>query len=85
MAISELITVSIITGQSSFEGFSSIRQWFVRLYELEPGRRLGWNIEKLSEDLASVLGRRVDLVSRAALHQRLRDDVLAEALLLYAA
>ena len=37
MAISELFTDSIITGQSRFEGISSIRQWFVRLYELEPG------------------------------------------------
>ncbi len=37
MAISELNTDSIISGQSSFEEVSSVRQWFVRLYELEPG------------------------------------------------
>ena len=55
------------------------------LYELASGARLGWDIEKLADDLSKVLGRRVDLVSRSALHERLRDDVLAEALLLYAA
>ena len=55
------------------------------LYELAPGARLGWEIENLADELAQVLGRRVDLVSRAALHDRLRDAVLAEAQLLYAA
>lgn len=55
------------------------------LYELEPGARLGWEIEGLADDLSELLGRRVDLVSRNALHERLRDGVLAEALLLYAA
>ncbi|MDH4147033.1 MAG: nucleotidyltransferase family protein [Acidimicrobiia bacterium] len=55
------------------------------LYELAPGVRLGWDIEDLAEELAGVLGRRVDLVSRKALHERLRDAVLAEARVLYAA
>ena len=55
------------------------------LYELVPGARLGWEIENLADELTLVLGRRVDLVSRAALHERLRDAVLAEAQLLYAA
>ena len=55
------------------------------LYELAPGARLGWEIEDLADELTLVLGRRVDLVSRAALHERLRDAVLAEAQLLYAA
>ncbi|MBA2578438.1 MAG: nucleotidyltransferase family protein [Euzebyaceae bacterium] len=55
------------------------------LYELEPGARLGWDIEKLADELSEILGRRVDLVSRNALHERLRDGVLAEARLLYAA
>ena len=55
------------------------------LYELAPGARLGWEIENLADELALVLGRRVDLVSRGALHDRLRDTVLAEAQLLYAA
>ncbi len=55
------------------------------LYELAPGVRLGWNIELLSEELTRVLGRPVDLVSRSALHERIRDAVLASAHVLYAA
>lgn len=55
------------------------------LYELAPGSRLGWNIEDLADELSRLLGHRVDLVSRNALHERLRDGVLAEARLLYAA
>lgn len=52
------------------------------LYDLLPGRRLGWEIEDLTDEL---FGRRVDLLSRTALHQRLRATVLAEAQPLYAA
>ena len=55
------------------------------LYELEPGRRLGWEIEQLADELAAVFGRPVDLVSPAALHRRLKDAVLSEARTLYAA
>jgi predicted nucleotidyltransferase len=55
------------------------------LYELAPGALLGWEIEDLADELSAVLGRPVDLVSRRALHERLREAVLAEARLLYAA
>jgi len=55
------------------------------LYELQPGRRLGWEIEDLSDELSELFARPVDLVSRAALHERLRAAVLAEAQPLYAA
>ena len=55
------------------------------LYTLAPGTRLGWAIEDLAADLSQVLGRRVDLVARRALHARLRDAVLAEAEPFYAA
>ncbi|MCC5951009.1 MAG: nucleotidyltransferase family protein [Acidimicrobiia bacterium] len=55
------------------------------LYELAPGARLGWEIESLADELSEALGRKVDLVSRRALHARLRDAVLAEAQPLYAA
>ncbi len=55
------------------------------LYELAAGARLGWEIEDLADELAVVLGRPVDLVSRRYLHRQLRDSVLAEASLLYAA
>jgi len=55
------------------------------LYDLEPGARLGWEIETLADELEALLGRPVDLVSRTALSERLREAVLAEARLLYAA
>ncbi len=55
------------------------------LYELRPGARLGWAIEKLSDELSELLGRPVDLVSRRALHAALRAQVLAEAQPVYAA
>jgi hypothetical protein len=55
------------------------------LYELAPGSRLGWDIEKFADELSDLFGRPVDLVSRKSLHERLRDQVLAEARLLYAA
>lgn len=49
------------------------------LYTLSPEARLGWAIEDLSDELAAVLGRPVDLVSRRALNRRIREQVLAEA------
>ncbi len=55
------------------------------LYELLPGRRLGWEIEDLTDALSELFGRPVDLLSRAVLHDRLRATVLAEARPLYAA
>jgi uncharacterized protein len=55
------------------------------LYELLPGRVLGWEIEQFADELSEVLGRSVDLVSLSALHRRLREPVLAEARPLYAA
>jgi predicted nucleotidyltransferase len=55
------------------------------LYELGSGVRLGWAIEDLADELSELFGRSVDLVSRRALHKRLRPTVLAEARLLYAA
>jgi uncharacterized protein len=55
------------------------------LYDLAPGRRLGWEIEDLADELTALLGRPVDLVARTALHRRLEPVVLAEARTLYAA
>ncbi|MBL7486495.1 nucleotidyltransferase family protein [Frankia sp. AgB1.9] len=55
------------------------------LYTLAPGRRLGWDIEQLADDLADLFGRPVDLVSVRALHPLLRSSVLAEARPVYAA
>ena len=55
------------------------------LYTLRPGRRLGWEIEQLADELAELFGRRVDLVSQRSLHPLLRQSVLAEARPVYAA
>jgi predicted nucleotidyltransferase len=55
------------------------------LYTLRPGRRLGWEIEQLADDLSELFGRRVDLVSLRSLHPLLKPSVLAEARPVYAA
>lgn len=55
------------------------------LYELKPGVRLGWEVEDLNSELTRLFGRQVDLVSKRSLHPALRDAVLAESRLLYAA
>ena len=55
------------------------------LYTLRPGRRLGWEIEQLTDELSNLFGRRVDLVSLKSLHPLLKPSVLAEARPVYAA
>jgi uncharacterized protein len=55
------------------------------LYTLRPGRRLGWEIEQLADELSELFGHKVDLVSLRALHPLLQDSVLAEARPVYAA
>ena len=55
------------------------------LYVLRPGRKLGWEIEQLADELSGLLGHHVDLVSLRALHPQLKPTVLAEARPLYAA
>jgi uncharacterized protein len=55
------------------------------LYTLRPGRKLGWEIEQLADELADLFGQKVDLISQSALHPRLKPTVLAEARRLYAA
>jgi predicted nucleotidyltransferase len=55
------------------------------LYTLRPGRRLGWEIEQLTDELTELFGHKVDLVSLRALHPLLQPSVLAEARPLYAA
>ncbi len=54
-------------------------------YVLRDGVHLGWSINDLSDDLEQVLGRLVDLISKGALHTRLRNAVLAQAQVVYAA
>lgn len=55
------------------------------LYTLRPGRRLGWEIEQLADELTGLFGRKVDLVSLRSLHPLLQPSVLAEAQPVYAA
>lgn len=55
------------------------------LYVLAPSRHLGFAINALEDEMHALFGRSVDLVSKAALHKLIRDDVLAEALEIYAA
>jgi predicted nucleotidyltransferase len=55
------------------------------LYELAPGRQLGWEIADAEAALAEIFGRQVDLVSKRALNPRIRSEVLSEARPLYAA
>jgi predicted nucleotidyltransferase len=55
------------------------------LYSLQPGRKLGWEIEDLADGLSALFGRPVDLVSTRALHPLLQLQVMAEARPLYAA
>lgn len=79
-------------GVARLEVFGSVSRGDARpdsdidvLYELAPGSRLGWKIEDLADELTEVLGRPVDLISRNALHEQLRESVLGEARVLYAA
>lgn len=55
------------------------------LYVLRDGVSLGWAIHDLSDEPEQVMGRPVDLVAKRALHNRLRDAVLSEAKVVYAA
>lgn len=55
------------------------------LYELAPGTRLGFGINRLEDELSELFGRPVDLLAKKALHRLLRDDVTAQARTLYPA
>ncbi len=55
------------------------------LYTLAPDNKLGWAIEDLNDQLTEALGRPVDLVSKKYLHKMLRDQILLDAVVLYAA
>jgi len=55
------------------------------LYVLAPGSHLGFSLNRLEDELSELFGRPVDLVSKAALHQAIHNDVFAEARTLYAA
>lgn len=55
------------------------------IYVLQDGIRMGFSLFDLERELEAVFGRSVDLLEKENIHRLLRDDVLAEAKLLYAA
>lgn len=55
------------------------------LYVRLPGNDLGMSYFALQEDLEELFGRRVDLVPKDGLHRAIRDRVLDDARVLYAA
>lgn len=56
------------------------------LVEFEPAPRIGFNaLWQLTCELAELLGQRVDVVIKHGLHPRIRDAVLADAQVLFAA
>ena len=55
------------------------------LYVRVPGNDLGMSYFALQEDLEKLFGRPVDLVPKDGLHRVIRDQVLADARVLYAA
>jgi predicted nucleotidyltransferase len=56
------------------------------LVDFEPDARIGLvKFASLSEELEGLVGRRVDLVTKTGLKQRVRSEVLAEAQLVYSA
>ena len=70
---------SVARGDGSTDGDVDL------LYELAPGAHPGFSINRLEDELAALLGRRIDLVSKRALHPLLKDAVLADARMLHAA
>ena len=55
------------------------------LYVRVPGNDLGMSYFALQEDLEKLFGRPVDLVPKDGLHRAIRDQVLGDAQVLYAA
>ena len=55
------------------------------LFELTPEARLGFGLFDLEAELVELFGRPVDLLSKDSIHRLVRDTVLAEARVLYAA
>jgi hypothetical protein len=56
------------------------------LVTFAPDARIGLiAFVKMEQELSGILGRKVDLVTKSGLKPRIRDEVLAEARLLYAA
>jgi uncharacterized protein len=55
------------------------------LIDLDPGARIGLiAFQKMRDELASILGRPVDLVTRAGLNRHIKDEILSSAEVVYA-
>ena len=54
------------------------------LVEFEPGQRVGFAFFSMQDELSELLGRKVDLNTPGFLSRYFRDEVLAEAEVLYA-
>lgn len=90
--VARLVDICVRYGVAELSVFGSVARAEDRgdsdidlLYVLAPGRHLGFRLNALEDELQSLFGRRVDLVSKAALHRLIRENVLAEAQTLYAA
>jgi predicted nucleotidyltransferase len=55
------------------------------LYVSDPERQTGWEFYDIIDELSELLGRKVDVVPKNYLHWVIRDRVLADARILYAA
>jgi predicted nucleotidyltransferase len=55
------------------------------LVEFEKGHTPGWDIVSIEDELSSLLSRKVDLHTRNDLSRYIRDQVIHEAKVLYAA
>jgi predicted nucleotidyltransferase len=55
------------------------------LVEFEPGHTPGWNIVSIEDELSSLLSRKVDMHTRNDLSRYMRDQVIREAKVQYAA
>lgn len=86
-----LVDLCAMYGLARLEVFGSVARGEDRadsdidvLYDLLPGRHVTWEVVDAAEELAEILGRPVDLVSRRAVHPLLRDRIETEARPLYA-
>ena len=55
------------------------------LVTFEEGFSLGWGIVTMEDELSAMVGRKVDLVTKKYLYHRIRERVLAEAEVQFAA
>jgi predicted nucleotidyltransferase len=71
---------------SAIRGSTHLKSDLDLLVEFEPQARIGFlALARLSDELASLFEVRVDLVPKDGLHPRIKDEVLAEAEVLFAA